>query len=483
MKSSFAGILSDLSAAQASKLTAKLPSWAAAGVSVPTTLSLEQCSSEPTALYKARLARSIMAAGTIGGRETRANIALSFSEHGSPLPPESTVADEHVAGSSAAAGSQKTRTMFARGRLLPALWTVADLTGGLGVDSWAFSQVAGRVIYNELSPDLARQASENFRILGCDNITVMNHSAEEALDQIRQSAELKPGPEESDTKEEHARLLIYLDPDRRAATGAKMVRLEDCRPNLIELLPRLLDSAPYILVKLSPMLDITQMLWRLSGCVSGIWILSTHRECRELIVLISRNISTLAATATATVITVAEVHPDGTADELHFEAEARPSGQTAPNRSVTNPAGIPLTAAIPEPGTYIFEPGAALMKSGCFAQLCSRYNLSQLDTSTRLFVCNKQGNQEYSSEPIPELEPFGRFRRVSSIRPLSGKTLKELGKEYPRCEITAKNIPMTTDQVRDRMGSAPGGDVHIYATSILGRRSVVICTASAQQLR
>ena len=154
--------------------------------------------------------------------------------------------------------------------------TVADLTGGLGVDSWAFAQVASAVLYNEMRPELAAAASANFKALGLTNVRVS--CAELRLGGLR---EILDGftPD-----------VIFLDPARRAADGRKVFRLEDCEPDVLQLLPELLAAAPRVLLKLSPMADITLVCKQL-GYVREVHVVAADGECKELLLLLERGYS------------------------------------------------------------------------------------------------------------------------------------------------------------------------------------------------
>ena len=191
------------------KLRDKVPEWYdVPALTYPFRLSSEQCSSTATALYKAHVA---MAEGTPSA--------------------------------------------------------IADLTGGLGVDSWAFSKVFGRVLYNEMRPELAKAAEQNFRALGVANIVVRNAALGPSCPaptghlSVREIlVDFRPD-------------ILYLDPARRAEDGRKVFRLEDCQPDVLSLLPELLEACPRLLLKLSPMADITLVCKQL-GCVKQVHVVA-----------------------------------------------------------------------------------------------------------------------------------------------------------------------------------------------------------------
>ena len=200
-KVSFSDILADLSDAASARMRKKVPEWAdVPGIEFPTRLATEQCSSSATARYKAALVS----------------------------------------------------------RICPDCRLLADLTGGLGVDSHAFSRVCGRVLYNEMDPELAAAAGRNFSRLGVSNISISN---------VEVTADTLPGlvAEGPD--------VIFLDPARRSGTGRKVFLLEDCSPDIAALRDGLLTAAPDILAKLSPMADIAMVCSRLGPSVREVHVL------------------------------------------------------------------------------------------------------------------------------------------------------------------------------------------------------------------
>lgn len=337
------------------KLRSKVPEWySVPGLRYPFRISGEQCSSSETAFYKASVA--------------------------------------------ARAGSR-----------------IADLTGGLGVDSWAFSKVASEVLYNEMKSELAAAAEHNFRALGVTNVKV-------------RSFELSVIPGESHTNlslilDGFEPDVIFLDPARRADDDRKVFRLEDCTPNVLELLPDLLEAAPYVLLKLSPMADITLAVKQL-GSVREVHVVASGGECKELLLLLERGY-------------------DGKYETVIYE-----------NGSI-----IPIAAdgSFLKPVTtlggdrYLFEPGKALLKAGAFDLPC-RFGLEKIGRHTHL----------YTGQVPEELKPFGKCFEILEVLPLNNKTIRDLGARYPQASVTARNIPLTSDQLRKKLAVKDGGTHHIF---------------------
>jgi len=367
MKVSFADILKQVEEESSRKISAKVPEWAGVdGLVYPTKLCTEQCSSSETAHYKAAVAAGAAkrATGVEGGDRQR----------------------------------------------------IADLTGGLGVDSWAFSQQFREVFYNEMNMELANGVRSNFEKLGIINATV--HSSEIVPGNIREVL----GGFTPD--------VIYLDPARRSDTGKKVFMVEDCRPDILNLRDELLGIAPVVVVKLSPMADISLLAKQLGDHVSDIHVIGAGGECKELLVIMDR-----------------EHHPEYriTVAERGHEFSFLPSEEDA--------ASVSLATTDDLSSKLLFEPGKALMKAGAYNLLCST-GLRKLGRSTHLYIAD---------EPIESLVRLGKWYSIVEVRDMNNRTIKELGKQYCRCELTARNIPMTTEQLRKKMGVTSGGSAHIFA--------------------
>lgn len=342
------------------KLRTKVPQWyAVPGLQYPFRLSGEQCSSEETAFYKAKVAGSY-------GR------------------------------------------------------SVADLTGGLGVDSWAFSGVASAVLYNEMRPELAASAQANFAMLGITNVRVS-------------CAELRPGGLQA-ILGDFAPDVLFLDPARRAQDGRKVFRLEDCQPDVLTLLPELLEACPHVLLKLSPMADIT-LVSRQLGCVKEVHVVGADGECKELLLMLERGYI-------------------GQPRTFIYEKGAVLATDEAPE--VTS---APM-------GDLLFEPGKALLKAGAFDLPC-RYGLEKLEQHTHLYR---------ASARVEALQPFGKWFRILETVPLDKRSMKEVGRRYPKAGVTARNIPMTSDELRKRMGVADGGTVHVFGAKSATGNVLIVCT-------
>ena len=298
---------------------------------------------------------------------------------------------------------------------------LADLTGGLGVDSWAFAQVFDRVLYNEMRPELADAARHNFRVLGLENVTV-------------RSMELTPG-NLAQVLDGFSPDVIFLDPARRAADGRKVFRLEDCQPDVLQLLPELLAACPRLLLKLSPMADISLVCKQLCH-VKAVHVVAAEGECKELLLLLERGY-------------------DGPYRLFLYEnGHGLEILRFAQNDNSCHPEAHRDEGSLS--GNNLYEPGKALLKAGAFDWPC-RFGLKKLGRHTHLYV----------GEEVPEeLKAFGKAFRILEALPLDKRNLKLIGQKYPRAEVTARNIPLTSDQLRAKLHVADGGSVHIFGVHV-----------------
>lgn len=399
------------------RLRTKVPEWTEIqGLRYPTRLCTEQCSSAATARYKAALAARILAGDSPCGDETAKD----------------------------------------GGR-------IADLTGGLGVDAWAFSAVAAEVLHNEMDPALSEAVRHNFGLLGVGNATFRcDCVAPGRIADIL--GEFRPG-------------LIYLDPARRAGDGRKVFRLEDCRPDVLSLKEELLRHAPHLLLKISPMADISLLIRQLGGAdlpgggVREVHIVEADGECKELLVWIGRGWN---GPYRLVVSRIQAAGPDGpgAAGILSFDPEAEsravPQFVSVPG----NRAGSPAGGAGPLSGGWLFEPGKALSKAGLFNTLCDGTGLLKLSRHTHLYflppsaVPKRAGEAPAASGRLQDILSLGKLFRIREAHPFSGKTVKAVGKAWPRADVTAKDLPLSSDELRKRLGTVSDAAVHIFGCRI-----------------
>ena len=445
MKRSFADILAGLDGDRARKVARKLPEWASVdGLEIPSALSLEQCSSTATAQYKASL---------VSACRTGCCCGKTVATHGlvngrGPLP-------EEVGGMSEAKFCSSSLSGKAEDGML-----VLDLTGGLGVDSWAFAQVAERVVYYERDAELAAAADRNFARLGATGIEVR-------CETVTPRTELP----EAD--------LIYADPARRDAAGHKVFLLEDCTPDILTLLPMLLQKAPAVLLKLSPMADLAMLAGRLGPSLREIHVVELDGEVRELLCLLLRD--------------TAPAEPEIIVARLPEAAAVSPEAILRFRMTDEREASAVYAEGV-QPGDVLLEPCPALLKAGAFRLPCERWGLRKLAPSTHLYLRPPvPGAKTVSSAPgepknsVPGANEassapgirFFKARRVREVLPFGAAAFKQLKQRCPRAEITARNLPLGSDALRKKMGIAPGGDTHIFGCRLADGGAVLIVSEKA----
>ena len=486
------------------KLRKKLPEWVACSRLVyPSTLCTEQCSSSDTARYKASIvqrnfnehcrpvASTLRQAQSTAGSPTEA-AGSGTEETGSPTEvagsgTEETGSPTEAAGSgteetgspteAAGSGTEETGSAACRDGLRisklsvastgsatkgtgsatdcflvtelaevtePKNGKVADLTGGLGVDSWAFSEVAEEVLYNEMNPELAAAARHNFQALGATNIFIRNCEATaDSLEEIL--GDFKPD-------------VIFMDPARRDSVGKKVFLLEDCSPDVLKMLPQMFETSRFILLKISPMADITMVVERLDrtyesfldenhkGGWNGQWVREVHvvasgGECKELLILLDRewrNGYSLTCREDGGTLTF-------TSEEIAGAKAVYPDSTFA---------------------RIIFEPGKSLTKAGVSNAVCERFGLVKLARFTHLYTIGEPLSDSELEQRTAPLKDFGKVFYVKEILPLNKASMKDVGKRYPHSEVSAKNIPMSSDELRVRLKVRSGDDAHIFGARI-----------------
>ena len=308
----------------------KLPRWASLeGIIYPPHISMEQCSSESTALYKAELAARLL--------------GLPASSSGTEMKAENEI--EFV-----------------------------DLTGGFGVD---FSYIAARLgvksMYVERQAHLCEAAKENFGRLGLKNAIVKNGDGIEVLHSFHPKKKDAASDDDSlgITYDQPRSLLktnlglkiIFIDPARRDDAGNKVVSLKDCTPDVTVLQEEMLSKADYVIIKLSPMLDWHRAISELSH-VREVHIISVNNECKELLLVLSaRN---MGENLRIYCINDAQSF---VCDELDMESSQ-----------------VKIAPSTLEEMLYLYEPNASLMKAGCFGVLSERYDARMLSKNSHLFV-------------------------------------------------------------------------------------------------
>ena len=342
----------------------KLPSWAAIeGIVYPPHLSMEQCSSEQTARYKAQISGS---------------------------------------------GD-----------------TMADLTGGFGVDFSFMAQGFQRAVYVERQEHLCDIARENFRLLGLRQAEVV---CGDSVDYLQAMSPVD---------------IIYLDPARRDSHGGRTYGISDCTPDVLSLRNLLTAKARRVLVKLSPMLDWRKAVGDIGEeLVREVHIVSVANECKELLVVME-----------------AEPTPDPSPREGRL---------VCVNDDSCFEVALPLSCESPLPwggvrGGLLYEPNASIMKAGCFAEVAQRFGVRPVAQNSHLFT---------SEEPV---EGFpGRSFQIEAVTSMNKRELRQHLQGLTQANITVRNFPLSVAELRRRLKLGEGGDTYIFATTLADKSHALL---------
>lgn len=296
--------------------------------------------------------------------------------------------------------------------------SLCDMTGGMGVDFWYMSEGMERAIYTERSEWLCEVAKHNFQML--------QTLRPEYVIRCGDGREL-PIPSVD---------IIYLDPARRAGDGSRVYAMEECEPNIVEWQDELLAHAQMVLVKLSPMVDLTDVLRKLKG-VTEVHVVAVKNECKEVLV---KQAYALGDFSHAECVTMHCVDFVGE-KVIHY---------------ITNfPDEMDVLVSAGGVKHYLYEPDVTLMKAQAFGSLCHRFNVRQLEIGTHLMT---------SDEFIPDFP--GRIFEVEEKIPFSSKVLKGLKKAISQANIATRNFMLTADELRKKTGIKDGGEVYLFGAKV-----------------
>ena len=341
-------------------------------------------------------------------------------------------------------------------------WKLADLTGGLGVDSWFFSKKASQILYCEMQKALCDAARHNFAALTAENIQVRNCMVAADSEPFTEGADhetLSPESLLTDFRPD----IIYLDPARRGEGGKKVFLLEDCTPDILTLKDSLFKCSRNILLKLSPMADITMVCERLGGCCREVHIVGAGGECKELLVWMDRDWNGEYEITAAELTSSEGGSDDSGRGYIAHTFTFRPSEEKSAVAQIAGKEEISAAA-------YLFEPGKAMMKAGGYNMLCARFGLKKIGRSTHYYIaCHEPQDADDPNHPAqqfkgisPELQNLGNTFRILECSTLDKRSIKRIAADYPKAEVTARNLPMDTDTLRKKLGTSSSDTYHIF---------------------
>lgn len=332
-------------------------------IGYPPHLSLEQCSSETTALYKAKIAGE---------------------------------------GQS-----------------------MVDLTGGFGIDFFFMSRFFNQATYIERQTELYQLVSYNLKVLESENTKTFNIDAVDYLNKMEKVH------------------LIYIDPARRSDIGRKTVLIEDCTPNLLEIEELLIAKASKVMIKLSPMLDISLAIQQLKN-ITEVHVVSVNNECKELLLIQNNEIKVDHTDPIYHCINIKNNK------EEYFEFSKQKEIQAESN----------YTNHLEE---YLYEPNASIMKGGAYNLLAQRFNLLKLHPNSHLYT---------SSTLIKEFP--GRKFKAKTVFTLNKKEVKEVLTNISEANVITRNFPLKPEELKKRLKIKDGGNSFIFGTTLYDNKHVLI---------
>ncbi len=309
-----------------------------------------------------------------------------------------------------------------------------DLTGGMGVDTWAFAKRMDQVIYAEQRPELAQLAAHNLPLLGVENIDIHTGDGLAMAEERLETAD-----------------WLYLDPHRRNEQGGKVVRLDQCEPDVSRpgMLKNLLTKTRNILLKASPLIDLDATIRHLSGPgygVESVHVVAVSGEVKEVLFIIS-NRQGDALTIPAYAVNLL---PDQTLVFSHTRGDERTAD-----------------VSFGDPQTYLYEPNAAVLKAGAFRSVASCFGLTKLAPNTHL----------YTSHELVNGFPGRTFLIEQTLKP--DRKAVQLLLPDRKANLTVRNFPQTVADLRKKLALREGGDAYLFAATLLnGDRRLILCRKS-----
>ena len=303
----------------------------------------------------------------------------------------------------------------------------ADISGGWGVDFYFLSQLFEEAVYVEQNEELCAIAQHNFNALGLKNVTIKNEKSDDFLQQTPTFD------------------VIFADPARRSNTGQKVFKIEDCSPDISQLKTALLEKSNCVMIKYSPMLDISLAVKTLEN-VREVHIVSVDNECKELLFLLYA--STLADQNRELIYHTINLKKNSKTESFSFQPIAERQLE------------IEFASQL---DTYLYEPNASILKAGGFNSVSSAFSVKKLHKSSHL----------YTSNALTPKFPGRVFKIQNQFAP-NKKNIRDFLSETKKANIAVRNFPMSVDEIRRKTGLKEGGNVYLFATTLQSEEKVWI---------
>ncbi len=300
--------------------------------------------------------------------------------------------------------------------------TVLDLTCGLGIDVYHAARRASEVTAVDINQEITDAIRHNSTALALDNVTAVTADCREFV-------------KNTDRRYD----VVFIDPARRGANGERIYRLADCSPDVTSMLTDIAAVSPRLIVKASPMLDITQLLRELPD-TTDLYVTGTSTECKELVAD----------------ITFADSHT--TEPVIHVTTPLHNFAFTQSEEAVALP-----DFGSPAAGEYLYEPGTAVMKAAPFKLLSQRYGVSKLHPNTHLY---------HSPHRINDFP--GDVWHIDRVADFSSHEIKAIAQQHDRLNIATRNFDMSADTLRKKLKVKDGGTHRLIATTLHDNRKALL---------
>lgn len=303
----------------------------------------------------------------------------------------------------------------------------ADLTGGMGLDTWALSKVTDSVKYIEQNSNLAAVAKYNFEVLEQQNIKVLNENSVLFAQSANQAIK-----------------NFYIDPHRRDDAKNKVFKIEDCEPNLLSI-KHLLEN---YMVKFSPMLDIKLAVEQLGKSITEVHIVALENEVKELLFISQKS----------TIESKTSIHC------VNFLPNSQPQLFTFDYKGEEN-----SVIKYAQPSTYIYEPNATILKAGAFKSIAAQFGLAKLAPNSHLYTADSLvenfAGRSFVCEAVCKFDK----KEILSKLPT------------PKANISTRNFPLKPEEIKKKLGLQDGGEYYLFATENMDKQKIVlVCRKSIQ---
>jgi hypothetical protein len=295
---------------------------------------------------------------------------------------------------------------------------VLDLTAGLGIDALHCAQRAGHLVAIERREAAVVALRHNASLTDKGNIEVVSGDCHDYLASL--------------TDEKFG--TIFIDPARRDEAGNRIYALSDCQPNIVEMLPKVRQHCNQLIIKASPMLDISHTISELGDNVTRVIAIGTPSECKELVIVMDFRQTSVPTIEAVTVLS------DGTIRDMTFtNAEEHNASAAFANPSV---------------GDYVYEPYPSVIKAGAFKLLSQRFGTSKPHANTHL----------YHSGQLATDFP-GDAYTIEDVLPYSSKIIKGIKKQYPRISVAVRNFGISAAALKTQLKVSDGGDLRLIGVT------------------